>query len=120
MCQNSFAQCLIEIIESTLKRGLIVPGRKLISKILILFTMMYKDVHQNFQCEMLEQHMRCLEIPGQKCFNVDLLLTNEEVNKIIGFLCQLIDSDEVATVFLARLTSYSIKSKTKKVFLPVS
>ena len=111
MCQNKIAQCLIEVLAKLLQKELILPGRKLIPKILVLLAMMYKEVNQTYQGEMFEQNLGTIEESKEKNISSapkvkasDLLPIPEDVNRLVGLLSKLIESDEAVTAMIKSLT----------------
>ena len=124
MCKNRTAQCLIEVLAKLVQKELILPGRKLLPKILVLLTMMYKEVYQTYQGELFEQSMQVLtgeeaksSESAPKLKATDLLPTPEDVTRLLNFLCKLIDADESSTIMLSELRLNSGKRKKQSTFI---
>ena len=124
MCKNRIAQCLIEVLAKLVQKELILPGRKLLPKILVLLTMMYKEVHQTYQGEIFEQSMQVLTGEESKSAESapkpkasDLLPTPEDVSRLLGFLCKLIDSDKSETNILNALKFQLGKQKKQSALI---
>eukprot|EP01022_Parablepharisma_sp_SALTPOND_P015755 TRINITY_DN2254_c0_g1_i2.p1 TRINITY_DN2254_c0_g1~~TRINITY_DN2254_c0_g1_i2.p1 ORF type:complete len:3562 (+),score=437.62 TRINITY_DN2254_c0_g1_i2:2957-13642(+) len=108
MCENKIAQCLIVVLSKLVEKELVLPGRKLLPKVLVLLGMIYKEVHQTFQGELLEQRMKLLMAEGPaapvqtdtKVHAMDLLPNADDTNRLIQLLCALLNMDPDVTSIL--------------------
>lgn len=99
MCENKIARCLIMVLSTLVSRKLIIAGRKLIPKVLILLGMIYKEVHQSLVSEMQEQSTKLLAgIETQmlikkenKAISSDLLPDSKDTNKLLELLVTFLD-----------------------------
>ena len=105
MCENKIAQCLIVVLSKLTTKEFILPGRKLIPKVLILLTMIYKEVNQTLQGRQLDQNMKSLmgesvSSPGADHKYAALLPAAEDNRKLVQLLHDLLSMDEPVTEIL--------------------
>ncbi len=121
MCENKIAQCLIVVLSKLTTNELILPGRKLIPKVLVLLTMIYKEVNQTLQGAQLDQNMKSLlgesaGSPGTEKRYTGLLPAADDNRRLVQLLCELLDMDEPMTAKLRTMKSET-KSKNSAVLL---
>ena len=93
MCNNKISQCLIIILSKLANKNLIIPGRKLLPKVLILLAMIYKEVHNILQGARYKAIL--MEDTITSPFSAFSLLPNkEETKKLVDTLCVIISLNE--------------------------
>eukprot|EP00831_Metopus_contortus_P078030 TRINITY_DN7460_c0_g1_i3.p1 TRINITY_DN7460_c0_g1~~TRINITY_DN7460_c0_g1_i3.p1 ORF type:complete len:183 (-),score=47.15 TRINITY_DN7460_c0_g1_i3:61-609(-) len=109
MCDNKIGECLILILGKLMTKEMILPGRRLFSKILILLSMIFKETYQQMQSELIDQSMQSLLGKEFEAKSLRHSLPSEaEICKLLEFLCQLLDNEKLFSELLQK------KKKKKK------